>query len=374
MNVYGTVALDTRDPLTGKYSLSTLSLGTPAIYGYGAAGDEASIRTQHLIWNGATQAPGAVAAGGAGTGHGVLRVEAERIEFGYGQGAQPSGLDDNGRLTLGFASVNLNASERITANHRGSLAVYESQGAYASGSGYAYSGGNLDLNTPLLTGLAGSVNKITAGGDVRVAALPGAQAATVQELGAELSLAGANVRVDGAIVLPSGKLPLQGRDSVVLSGTSQLDVAGRAIAFNDVSRYSWGGDLILESSQGGIRQEAGSVIDLSAQENNAGSLRAVALAPGAGQVELLGRILGASSGHYDAGGTAVPYRAGSIDIRAQRLGVAGALNADFDALNQRLNDGGVFGARSFQIKQGSLTVGDTLRANDAASAWRRATA
>ncbi|MRT33302.1 hypothetical protein FGX01_06110, partial [Xylella fastidiosa subsp. multiplex] len=61
---------------------------------------------------------------------------------------------------------------------------------------------------------------------------------------------------------------------------------------------------------------------------------------------------------------AVRHRAGSIDIRAQRLGAAGALNADFDALNQRLNDGGVFGARGFQIKQGSLTVGDTLRAND----------
>ncbi len=364
MNFYGTVALDTRDPLTGKYSLATLSLGTPAIYGYGAAGDEASIRTQNLVWNGATQAPGAVAAGGAGTGHGVLRIEAERIEFGYGQGAQPSGLDDNGRLALGFASVNLNASERITANHRGSLAVYESQGGYVSGSGYTYLGGNLNLNTPLLTGLAGSVNKVTAGGDVRVAAVPGAQPAAVQELGAELSLAGANVRVDGAIVLPSGKLTLQGRDSVVLSGTSQLDVAGRAIAFNDVLRYSWGGDLILESSQGGIRQEAGSVIDLSATENNAGSLRAAALAAAAGQVELLGRILGASSGHYDAGGTAVPYRAGSVDVRAQRLGAAGGLNADFDALNQRLNDGGVFGARSFQIKQGSLTVGDTLRAND----------
>ena len=188
MNFYGTVALDTRDPLTGKYSLATLSLGTPAIYGYGAAGDEASIRTQNLVWNGATQAPGAVAAGGAGTGHGVLRIEAERIEFGYGQGAQPSGLDDNGRLALGFASVNLNASERITANHRGSLAVYESQGGYVSGSGYTYLGGNLNLNTPLLTGLAGSVNKVTAGGDVRVAAVPGAQPAAVQELGAELSL------------------------------------------------------------------------------------------------------------------------------------------------------------------------------------------
>ncbi|CUJ70039.1 Heme:hemopexin utilization protein A [Achromobacter kerstersii] len=365
MNFYGTVALDTRDPVTGKYSLATLALGTPAIYGYGDAGDEASIRTQNLIWNGATQAPGAVVAGGAGTGKGTLRLDAERIEFGYAQGAQPDGQDDNARLALGFANVNLNASDRITANHRGSLSVYASQGAFDSTTGrYAYSGGNLNLNTPLLTGGASSVNRLTAGGDVRLAAMPGGQAAAVQDLGGEISLSGANVQIDGRIVLPSGKLTVQGRDGVQLTGASQIDLSGRAIAFNDVMRYSWGGDVILESSQGSIRQEGGALIDVSAQQNNAGSLRADALAASAGVVDLQGRILGASSGYYDAGGTAVPYRAGSIDIRAQHLGAAGSLSTDFDALNQRLNDGGVTGARSFQFKQGSLTVGNTLRAND----------
>ncbi|MDR6601016.1 filamentous hemagglutinin family protein [Achromobacter deleyi] len=365
MNFYGTVALDTRDPVTGKYSLATLALGTPAIYGYGEAGDEASIRTQNLIWNGATQAPGAVVAGGAGTGRGVLRIDAERIEFGYAQGAQPSGMDDNARLALGFSTVNLNASERITSNHRGSLAVYQSQGAFDSVTGrYVYHGGNLNLNTPLLTGGAGAINRMTAGGDVRVAAVPGAQAVTVQDLGAELLLAGANVQIDGRIVLPSGKLTVQGSESVLLTGASQVDVSGRAIAFNDVQRYSWGGDVTLESSHGSIRQEGGALIDVSAQQNDAGSLRATALSAAAGVVDLRGRILGASSGHYDAGGTAVPYRAGSVDIRAQHLGAPGALNADFEALNQRLNDGAVTGARSFQIKQGSLAVGDALRAND----------
>ena len=151
------------------------------------------------------------------------------------------------------------------------------------------------------------------------------------------------MRVDGVIALPSGKLTLQGRDSVLLADGSTLDLAGRAIAFNDVLRHSWGGELILESSQGGIRQEAGALIDLSARNNDAGNLRAVALAAADGQVALLGRILGTSTGRYDAGGTEVPYRAGGIEIRAQRLGAAGNLNADFEALNRRLNDGGVSG-------------------------------
>lgn len=90
INFYGSVALDTRDPASGRYSLATLALGTPALYGYGESGDEAAIRTGHLVWNGATQAPGAVAAGGAGTGRGTLRIDAERIEFGYGQGRSPT--------------------------------------------------------------------------------------------------------------------------------------------------------------------------------------------------------------------------------------------------------------------------------------------
>ena len=100
---------------------------------------------------------GAVVADGAGTGSGSLSIEAERIEFGYGTFTQPSGVDDLGRLALGFTNVNLSASERITANNQGSLAVYQSQGAYVPGEGVSYSGGNLNILTPLLTGTAGSV-------------------------------------------------------------------------------------------------------------------------------------------------------------------------------------------------------------------------
>ncbi|KAJ8134758.1 hypothetical protein OY671_012029, partial [Metschnikowia pulcherrima] len=155
---------------------------------------------------------------------------------------------------------------------------------------------------------AGSVNRITAGGDVRVSAAAGAPAAqdTVQASGAELSSAGANVRVDGVIALPRGTSTSQGRDRVSSPDGSKLDSAGRAIAFNDVSRYSWGGDSVSESSQGGIRQEAGSSIDSSARDNDAGNSRAVASAAADGQVALSGRISGGSSGRYDAGGTEVP--------------------------------------------------------------------
>jgi hypothetical protein len=111
------------------------------------------------------------------------------------------------------------------------------------------------------------------------------------------------------VVLPSGKVSLSARGDVVLTDDALIDVAGRAIAFNDVTQYGWGGDVLLDSRSGNIRQAAGSTIDLSAQHNQAGKLRAVATDAAAGIVDLQGKILGGTSGYYAASGTSVPYRA-----------------------------------------------------------------
>ncbi|WP_413790740.1 MULTISPECIES: filamentous haemagglutinin family protein [unclassified Pseudomonas] len=362
LNFYGTVSLDTYDPVTGKSRLSNLMLSTPAIYGAGNANDVATIRTANLIWNGAVDAPGSVIAGGAGTGTGRLDIQAQRIEFGYGEFTQPSSVTTLDRLALGFANVNLSASERLTANHKGSLAVYQSQGAYDAKTGYAYSGGNLNILTPLLTGETGSVNRITAGGAVNVTGT-NAKPGTVSGLGGELSLKGQRLNLASAVVLPSGKLTLSATDDLTLADEALIDVAGRAITFNDVTRYSAGGEVILQSRNGNIRQADGSSIDLSARNNQAGRLSAVALNEAAGLVDLQGRILGSSSGEYDAGGTAMPYLAGGVEIQAQRLGGTGSLSEQFAALNQRLNDGQVYGSRGFQLKQGDLVIGNELKAS-----------
>ena len=367
-NFYGDVSLDSYDPSSGRSRLSRLVLGTPAIYGYGDSDSVASIRTSNLIWNGAQTPAAGVITGGAGSGQGTLDIRSERLEFGYGPFSQPSAIDSYQRLALGFATVNLAASERITANHKGSLAVYQSQGEYRAGSGYAYSGGDLNLITPLLTGEAGSRNSLLAGGALRVSAGGGGAASTPVELangalGAELALEGASLLLDTRVGLPSGKLSLSAQEDLELGAGAQLDLAGRALRFDDVIRYSWGGEVNLLSHGGNIRQAGASRIDLSASNNQAGSLTAVALDSAAGVVDLQGQILAVSSGEYDAGGTLVPYAAGSVEIRAQRLGEDGTPDSRFAALNQRLNAGQVFGARSFQIKQGDLNIGNDVRAS-----------
>ena len=367
-NFYGSTSLSTINPATGKSSLKNLVLNTPAIYGYGNASDVATIQTGNLIWNGGTTPAGNVVAQGAGTGSGTLDIRAERIEFGYAPFTQPSSLTVVDRLALGFANVNLSASDRVTANHKGGLSVYQSQGAYDAATGYQYSGGNLNITTPLLTGEAASVNRITAGGTLTLSASAGVAPAAAGRydvaLGAELSLTARDVRIDSTVALPSGKLSVTAEGGLLLDQHATIDMAGRKIAFFDVNKYSWGGDVVLESRSGNLRQAAGSLIDLSAQNNRAGTLKATALADAAGVVDLQGSILGTSSGYYDAGGTLVPYLAGSIDIRAQKLGDSGSLDSQFAALNQRLTTGGVLGVRSFQLKQGDLNIGSDIKAGE----------
>ncbi|MGK5036237.1 filamentous haemagglutinin family protein [Janthinobacterium sp. LB3P118] len=368
VNFYGDVVLDTYDKSSGKSTLERLVLTTPAMYGQGDASTVATIRTANLIWGGALSPAGNVIARGAGTGSGTLNLEAERIDFGFGPFTQPAGVAAFDRLALGFGAVNLKASGQVTANHKGSLSVYQAQGAFEAGKGFQYSGAKLNISTPLLTGEAGSAHSYTAGGALTVTAPAGAAAAIPAKnsaaLGAQLALNGESVSVATAVVLPSGKLTINAQHDISVADGARIDMAGRKSSFFDVDKYSWGGDVTLDSRAGDIRQAAGSVIDLSAENNRAGSLKAVALDGAAGMVDLQGKILGGASGSYDAGGTFVPYKKGSVEVRAQTLGAGGTLDSQFASLNKRLTEGAVTGGRSFQLKQGDLSIGNELKAGD----------
>ncbi|WP_141454098.1 filamentous haemagglutinin family protein [Pseudoxanthomonas sp. z9] len=332
-----------------------LWLETPALYGWGEADETARIAAGTVVWNGlasglgtpaspyVSAAPGAVVAGGAGTGAGRLSIEAERIEFGYAPYARGQDQVELDRLALGFAGVDLRASERITANHRGTLSVYAS-GTDAD----SYAGGDLHLSTPVLTGAAGSFMAYRTGGALTVDAPAGAPAydrAGFNELGAEVRLSGQRVNVDTAVALPSGRLVLEAEDGIALGERSMLDLAGRTLNFFDAQRHSWGGDLVMEAENGAITQAAGSRIDVSAQGNDAGTIRITATGA-EGRVALDGQLFGGSDGAYLSGG---------IDVRAHVL-------PDFAGLNARLNTGGFFEARGFSIGTGDLVIGDEVRA------------
>lgn len=354
LNFFGNSVLDTYDPLTGRNRVQQLILGTPAIYGLGQASERATIHTGNLVWNGARTLSGAPIAGGAGSGDGVLELRVENLTFGYGPASQPDGTASMSRQTLGFSQVDIRASRQVSANHSGALQVYHQRGAWQGEGGFQYSGGDLLVETPLWTGGAGSINRISAGGLLRVTGGGGALASGRDGVGAELALSGQQVLLDGTFSLPSGKLSVSAQEALVLGERSRIDLAGRSLTFNDVTQYSWGGELLLASAAGDIRQASGSLVDLSARNNRAGRLSATALG---GQVSLQGQLLGAASGDHDAGGTRVPYDQGAVAIRARQVD-------DFAGLNQRLNRDQVFGARSFQITQGDLVIGSELKARE----------
>ena len=174
----------TRDPATGRSSLHNLVIGTPAIYGYGGAGDVAAIPSARGVDRFGRRA-GLGCGGRRRHRAGTLAIEAEEIVLGYGAQAQPDGLR---RWPAGVGLLVRGAGREPAPDRQPARQpVRLPQDGYESGAGYRYSGGDLLIRTPLLTGEAGSVIRMTAGGALRVTASDGAAPSTASGLGAELA-------------------------------------------------------------------------------------------------------------------------------------------------------------------------------------------
>jgi filamentous hemagglutinin family protein len=350
LNFFGTTQLD----LTG--SGVQLVINTPAIYGYGTASDVATIAAGTITWNGVStinpvtnveqsSLPGGQVATAPDIGFGTLDLDAQTIVLGYSDLDEPLRDVPLDRLAAGFSTVDLNAATAITANNQGSLAVYQSVPDF----GQAGIGGTLNLNTPLLTAAPEAVIGFTAGGDVNVLPVAGIAAAhnlASPAAGGEIDLTGQNVDIEGAVILPSGKLNLQAAQNISFGAASLVDLAGETTTNVNQNVDGFGGDLIADSANGDVTQDAGSVIDVGAAQNRAGSVSIAATAAAAGDVSLLGTLTGGA----DAG-----YSSGSFSVSAQSVG-------DFTALNNSLDAGGFFQARNFDIQQGDLVIGDGVQA------------
>jgi filamentous hemagglutinin family protein len=387
VNFFGSVDLSTFDPVSGKSLLQQFVLYSPAIYGYGTSSDVVNLSTGTLIWSGidtsttggngnpvySSALPGALISGSPGV-MGAFNVNASQIVFGYPLQSQP-GPAAVDRLMLGFATVNLNASQSISANGQGNLSVFQSGPSPDStynATTYAGVGGTLNLTTPLLTGAAGSVLSYQTGGALTIVPPTGVAPSTQTPaaLGAEIDLSAASVTVSSAIVLPSGKLAINTTGNIIFCAGSRIDLSGQAVPMFDVTEYSWGGEIDLSSVQGNVALQAGATINVSATDNSAGTVNIVASDIGlndevippnpggqpGGQVLLNGTLLGVGGAGYNGG---------AISIQAQQIGSNPAnLTADFAALNASLDQGGFFGSRTFDLKQGSLTInpGQTIKA------------
>jgi filamentous hemagglutinin family protein len=325
----------------GASSSFELDLTTPAIYGYGGAGDVASLSVGTLVWTGSASAnPSAAIANGPGTGSGTLNINAGQIVFGHPADALASTTPLSWSF-LGFSTVNLTAGE-ITSNDSGTVTAYQVQDPLNPANG---SGGNLNMAVGVLSGGAGTTLGYTAGGAVNVATGPtAAPSLTVTDaLGGAVTLTGATVSLDAPVYLPSGALTLAGTGNVTLGPNAQVNLTGQSIAMFDQTAQTPGGAFLATSTSGAITLAPGSSIDVSAPGAAAGSVTLSALQ---GAVSVGGTISGSGP---------TPAQSGAVSVAGQTIG-------DFDALNAMLDAGGVYGQRSFEIGQGDLTVDGTVTA------------
>jgi len=168
--------------------------------------------------------------------------------------------------------------------------------------------------------------------------------------GGEIDLAGDSVSIATAVVLPSGKLVVNATNDITIGTGGRLDLSGQPTTIVDATVYGFGGDISLSSVQGNITQQAGSVIDVSATGNDAGSLTVSAIGTSGGRVSLGGELLGGST---PVAGDTTSHADGSFTVAAQTLasGDPANLSSDFAVLNQTLTNGGFFASRSFDLRQ-----------------------
>ncbi|UGV28505.1 filamentous hemagglutinin N-terminal domain-containing protein [Rhodopseudomonas boonkerdii] len=342
INVFGSTRLDATG--TGV----NLVLNTSALYGYGAASDHAVIAADTITWNGIPGAtPPAIVAGGAGTGSGTLDLVANELRFGRFVSQDVSTAN---RVAYGFGNANVTGRNQIISGGNSKLFVYQAPSA-ATGAvfGQSGTGGNLNLITPLLTGQQKSIMAYTAGAALNVVAPAGVapSAATTSIAGAEIALAADSVTIGTTVLLPSGKLAVTAAHDIALKGGSRIDLSGQASQIQSATVYGFGGTASFASTLGSVTQAAGATIDVSATHALAGSLSVDARN---GLAVLNGTLKGAA----DDDGSSAMFGV-----------VSGTMsNAAFAALNGSLNQGGFLAARSFDIRNGDLTIDNGVKAQN----------
>jgi hypothetical protein len=254
---------------------------------------------------------GAPASAAAAAGLGVLELDVDSLQLGPGE-VKLAGFDG------------LRGRAGVTS---------------ARGSGRLDAAGNLGTGgAPFLTGRieaeSGQSYVIHFDGAVRWGADPDAALLpAVATLGSRLRLEASSLFLDTAVVLPGGSLEAVATGGALALGShARVDVAGRAVDFEDVARFAPGGSIRL-SAAGDLTAAAGSVLEVSGSARGGDAGRLELVSPG-GRVSIAGKLRGSAA----AGQRGAAF---SLD--------AGALPS-FSDLNQALESGGFTDAREIRLR------------------------
>ncbi|WP_124948357.1 two-partner secretion domain-containing protein, partial [Sulfurirhabdus autotrophica] len=309
---------------TADQTINHLSLDAAGLRGYGKNANEASLVAGDITLknNGSATTLLAPVSGMS------LSLSGKRnVTVGAGE-----------KQVSGFASVGMITDGEISGNGTGSLKV---------------NGGDLSLQAARLTTASNSDQSLTADGKVSIARSVNALTLADAPINGRLAISGKSIEQNGNIELPAGivKLTATGiaaEDNVTLGAGSNMNVAGVAKPFGDVTVSAPGGHVILTSANGNVDIKSGAEIDVSGSKEggDAGSVTTIATQ---GKVNLAGVVKGsAQSGSHQ----------GSYTQDSKTL-------TSFTALNTSLEAGSFGEQRNIRVRQGDIEIdaGDEAHAH-----------
>lgn len=315
----------------GSESLKNLTLQSAGLVrGTDSAAGDATFRAANVVFAN----PSAVAqpTSAPSVTPGALRFEADTIRFGA-----------NSFSVMGYENVVLNATGGILASSKTNSAKQVPSFAVAN---------SLTMIAPVITGVGGSSQQITAGG---MLALERANTdATVHGgLGSTLSFTGAEIVANSDVVLPSGQIKLRATSGDVVVG-GNLDVSGTRREFHDLIRYSGGGNITLTSDAGNVALTSGSSVSVAALNDPEAVVTGNA---GTFVVNATGGQLNVDAGVVLNGRAGVGMTAGTFALDTGSL-------TNFAELANVLNGGGFFEQRNVRVRTGDVVIDGTNSARN----------
>ncbi len=338
INIYGGVTVNA----------GIINIDAAQIDGFNSAGS--TVSGASLNANAISLTNSQATAGAVGTGNGTLTLNANEIQLGSGQYA-----------ITGFSKVNLNGTTDIKGLGHTVDPVTGLSSLVAAGT--LSVAGDLNLTAGHFIGDAGATTSVDASGhNITIAASGTDNPAWTEGLGVSWTITGDAITSSGRFDLPSGILKMTAlKGDIDLNSGSRLDVSGRAVSFDNINKYSPGGNVSLSANSGNI------VVAEGASINVAGAIAGTRQASAAGSLAINAAkgalVINTAKGTTDWS-NAVTALAGAQANSAFKQGqfqlaVNSLDTAAFSALNSNLTKAGFTGAFSLEQQNGDITIAKT---------------
>jgi len=320
----------------GASSLKLLSYSSIDLYGTGQIGGSGLAQLE--------LSAGSVRGINQGTGTATIQAGTLVLDNTAGVTGPAAGAT-SGTLVFQANALHLGANQ-LAINQYASVVLNGTRGVIGEGTGGFTTQGNLTVNTPRLTGAAGAVRTLTAGGALSLNSSSATSSLLGGGLGSTLTLTGTSVDVGTTIQLPSGSLALHATSgNLSIGGT--LDVSGTRHDFYDVTKFTSGGEIQLTSDTGGVTVGSQGVIDVSAPDGG-GSAGTLSISTPHGSFVSNGTLRG-------KGGTGGSNGTFALDT---------ATLASLSSLSAALTQASFSASQSIRVRSGDVLIDGLTKAGD----------